>query len=244
MVFEELNFNTRTSTPDGGAPSDMGLSDSASEVKLELAGLVEKYKEGVLDILRNGFDFSCFNSTFTPAKVKANIQSIYAPIWEQIFIAIAMADTESAHEAAINQMVKCYEISRKYFDEILPVKRNWRSCSKKSIPLFGKFLDQFTPQYERVIESVEKNYSYTKETRQSSEVYKLPYGGQADIYSMEERVPYTVYTLKSRIIPVNADGSNPDSVDNNEPVSVQKKAGGWLLGVLVIGFLLNRKKKK
>jgi len=197
-------------------------------------------------VFANGFNLSCWNSTFTPSEVTQEVSKIHVPYFTKALEMASNSKSTEELEANFNVLLKAVDISYKMYAEYLPNGANWRSCSEEAIQIYTDIVTGAKTQTDILLENLMKKYNITVTTKTvpAEFTYTQAYTGQPDFTWSEKQHGNATY----RIIKFNErlEDSLPVQENVNEIGSTganQQQAGFGLFSMLVlagIGFGLYR----
>jgi len=193
-------------------------------------------------VFANGFNLSCWNSTFTPSEVAAEVQKIHVPFFERILAKASGSTSDQELVTNFNFLLKSVDISYDMYAVKLPAGANWRSCSKEAIQIYTDIVTGAKVQTDILLENLKKNVSVTETTASVPAKYTYPasltnYG--KDFTWSESQHGNATY----RIIKLNGSLFNEiqNTIDNalkdkNTPGVQQAGMSG--LGMLILGGVI------
>lgn len=193
-------------------------------------------------VFANGFNLSCWNSTFTPSGVSAEVSKIHVP-----FFTSALEDANNSSstlelENKFNYLLKAVDISYDMYANKMWNGANWRSCSKEAIQIYIDIVTGAKQQTDVLLDNLKKKYSISVTTKSVPAKFTYPkeYTGQTQDFTWsEEQHGNSTY----RIIKFNE--SIESSLQNGG--SNQQQAGfgiGSILLIAGIGFGIWKATKK
>lgn len=186
-------------------------------------------------VFANGFNLSCWNSTFTPSEVTEEVSRIHVPFFTSVLENASNSTGTEELEAYFNYLLKAVDISYKMYAEYLVNGANWRSCSQEAIQIYVDIVSGAKQQTDTLLDNLMKKYNITITTKSVPAAFTYPseLTGQPEDFSWSEaqhgNATYRIIKFNERI---------EDSLSRN-----QQQAGFGLISMLVlagIGFGLYR----
>ncbi|WP_228851547.1 hypothetical protein [Aegicerativicinus sediminis] len=115
---------------------------------------------GVGDILANGFDLSCWGSTYNPAEETKVLEEKIAPVIQEAFAKVQSSVTAEQLTVAINelsQLIHCGQLSYEFKIKA----NNWSKCTKKALQLGVDFHEPFKQKFSGLVAALRSNFNVT-----------------------------------------------------------------------------------
>ncbi|MFV9549657.1 hypothetical protein [Algibacter sp. PT7-4] len=186
-------------------------------------------------VFANGFNLSCWNSTFTPAKVADQVSKIHVPFFETAVGSVTNTTSTEELEKHLNFLLKAVDISYVMYAEYLPNGANWRSCSREAIQIYTDVVTGAKTQTDMMLKQIENEYDIeiTEHVAPAEFTYPQAYTGQKDYHKSEKQHGNATYRqVKFRNALESFLDTANDVVDGNK-----QKAGDGALGI-VLGLAL------
>lgn len=116
-------------------------------------------------VFANGFNLSCWNSTFTPAKTTEEAQTYLVPYFNNMLARANESQSTSELEFNLNELLKAIDISYVMFAEYLVNGANWRKCSKEAIEIYVGIVKGAKTQSEMLLKKIQETYNLTITTK-------------------------------------------------------------------------------
>lgn len=225
-------------------------------------------------VFANGFNLSCWNSTFTPSRVAAEVQSIHIPYFTAILGSASEARTTRQLVDRLNYLLKAVDICHVMYVDYLPNGANWRSCSREAIQIYTDLMSGVKAQTDNMINQIMQQYDARLNTRVVPAEYtfkKEISGAPEDFYWHEKThgqatireitffeniedslnpnpalqdIEVTDPVIIDPSQPVNTNGALPFNGQNQNQLNAGFGTTGWLLLSAVAGTLLYQNRNK
>lgn len=197
-------------------------------------------------IFANGFDLSCWGSTYTPSKVGAEVQTIHVPYFTNLLQLASNSKSTLEVETNFNRLLKAVDISYDMYGTKLKNGANWRGCSQKAIAIYIDVVNGAKAQADILLKNLQSKYniSVTTASVPSEFTYTQDLTGQPDLTRSEKqhgKSTYRIIKFNERIedsLPVaqTAQGDNPKQAGGN--------IGMILIAAAAVGGLVYTQTKK
>jgi len=187
-------------------------------------------------VFANGFNLSCWNSTFTPAKVSDEVSRIHVPFFTSLLEDANSSSSTLELESKFNYLLKAVDISFDMYANKMLNGANWRSCSKEAIQIYIDIVTGAKQQTEVLLANLKKkfNISISTNTVPAKFTYPKDYTGQPQDFTWSEvqhgNSTYRIIKFNERI---------EDSISLDGSSNGQQQAGfgiGLMLLIAGIGF--------
>lgn len=133
-------------------------------------------------VFANGFNLSCWNSTFTPAEVTEEVARIHVPFFTNAVKLASTAKTTKLLEYHLNFLLKAVDVSYTMYAEYLVNGANWRDCSKEAIDIYVNIVTGAKTQTDIMLTNLQSKYDITVTTQTIPAEYTYPseYTGAPD----------------------------------------------------------------
>jgi len=189
----------------GAASGGTGVIKGITSV---LSSLIPKdfFSKTFGSIFANGFNLSCWNSTFTPAKVTAEVQKIHVPFFETALMSVRNASSTKLIEEHFNYLLKAVDISFDMYANKMWNGANWRSCSKEAIQIYVDIVTAAKTQVDILLNQFKNKYGLIIKTATvpAEFIYPQAYTGHPDFKWSEKQHGNSTY----RIIKFNSNIEN------------------------------------
>ena len=215
-------------------------------------------------VFANGFNLSCWNSTFTPAKVQTELSKIQIPFFKKAFNNMAdSADKKLKNKyiSELNFLLKAVDICFDMYTKKLPNGANWRSCSREAINIYVDFMTSIKAALDYFVDQIEsvRGVTISQKTVPSTYTFLGSYinnGGQPFTWSEKQHgnATYRIINVPIGITlfekaegtlsddPNLGDSNNdPDNNNNGNTMTAPNnisQAGFGLIPTLLLGGLL------
>lgn len=196
-------------------------------------------------IFANGFELSCWNSTFTPQQTIQEIAAIQAPYFQGLFENIQSAHTVSQLQTRLNFLAKAVYVCRDMY-WFLRVNENWRKCSRLALDKFNELFYALVPAFESIVTSLSLNYIIT-ELRQEQTAASWTFEGYNHQWSENTTAMYPVFKVKAKqvvgfpndsIVDVPDSGDSTNGNPSPKPTAKESSFGGWFMASAIVETLL------
>lgn len=128
----------------GGGFSSEGSTSSSSNVEpeggglasitqaLDLSFLTNILNDTLFAVFQNGFDLSCWNSTFTPSSAQIVVQEVLQPYLLDAVNEVKLAQDSQQLQPALNELSRRSNLLGEIYKAVL-ANNDWRNCSKDSL---------------------------------------------------------------------------------------------------------------
>ncbi|WP_323027978.1 hypothetical protein [Gelidibacter japonicus] len=192
-------------------------------------------------VFANGFNLSCWGSTFTPSKVAAEVERIHVPYFTNVLAAASNSTTTEETERNFNQLLKAVDISYDMYGEKMRTGANWRGCSKEAIQIYIDIVTGAKAQTDILLKNLQSKYNITVTTATvpSEFTYTKEFTGQPD-HKWSERQngnsTYRIIKFNERIedkykpkVPTYPGSNNSDFQDHQDQTAQSGGGIGMLL---------------
>lgn len=204
-------------------------------------------------IFANGFNLSCWNSTFTPSKVGAEVQAIHVPYFTNILQLASNSKSTLEVETNFNRLLKAVDISFDMYATKLKNGANWRGCSQEAIQIYIDIVTGAKTQADILLKNLQSKYniSVTTASVPSEFTYTQDLTGQPDFKWSEKqhgKSTYRIIKFNERIedsLPVaqRPQGDKLEDEDNG-PKQAGGNIGMILIAAAAVGGLVYTQTKK
>ena len=260
-VANALNGTGRLNGPVIDPDPDTSPNPDSDEIAGFLDVLKNLFSSGFFgntfgNIFSNGMEFSCWNSTFTPAQTTQQVNQVHIPFVQTLFNNIRNANNEVKLKKALDVFDKTIANHNKFFwDE--RVGNNWEKCSRLALDVYTEYYRGIYPKIPTLISSLSGKFNITSTTATAKTVIPSVYDKQTG--PAGHTYTYRIYTVKIKdgVIPDTTNDEIPDVTipdttnndqqqDNNDDNSngnddrdIQKAGfGNVLFGGLLVGTAL------
>ena len=207
-------------------------------------------------IFSNGMEFSCWNSTFTPAQTTQQVNQVHIPFVQTLFNNIRNADNEVKLKKALDVFDKTIANHNKFFwDE--RVGNNWEKCSRLALDVYTEYYRGIYPKIPTLISSLSGKFDITSTSATAKTVIPSVYDKQTG--PAGHTYTYRIYTVKIKdgVIPDTTNdeipdvtipdtnnndqqqGNNDNTNDDKDDRDIQKAGfGNYIFGGLLVGTAL------
>lgn len=221
-------------------------------------------------IFANGFNLSCWNSTFTPAKVTAEVSKVHVPYFNNQLTAVRNSKTTAQLTSTLNALLRSVGICHTMYTKYLVNGANWEKCSQEAIDIYVQLMNGLKGQTDVMLDIIKSNYDITISTSApvpAQFVFPASMTNYGQDFSWSEaqwgNATYQTVVFNEDI---NSNPVNPSPIDNNNPTedtdnpidtdgviispnqpktaSFSYVAGGLLLAVALGTIAYNQKNKK
>ena len=222
--------------------------------KIKESGFISKTFGAVF---ANGFNLSCWNSTFTPAKVQTEISKVHQPFFEKVFQEVQDAfdqKNQSQFVSRLNFLIKAADISYDMYANKLPNGANWRSCSRQAINIYVEVVTAIKAGVDMYVEKLEaiQGITVSKQSVPSSYTYSSRYTKTGSDHTWSEaqhgKATYRTVNVSSSInvfqentgIEKTTGGGNNNNNNGNTMTAPNNtsQAGFGLIPMLLLGGVL------
>lgn len=116
-------------------------------------------------VFANGFNLSCWNSTFTPSGVAAIVQKVHVPYYTNLLNAANQATSTYDLQTKLNKLVKAVDITHKMYATYLKNGANWQSCSRQAIDIYIDIVEGVKAQTDMMIQNIQSEYNVSITTQ-------------------------------------------------------------------------------
>ncbi len=195
-------------------------------------------------IFANGFELTCWGSTFTPQQTTGEIAEIQAPYFQNLFQRLQEAVTVGVLNERLNFLGMAVFVCRDMY-WFLRVNENWRRCSRLALDQFNELFYALVPAFESIVSSLSFNY-IIREIRQETTAAAWVFEGYNHEWSENTTAVYPVFEVESKTIPSPTnpiDSSTPPVIVDgsgtpNLPEKKKSSAGLLLTATAIIGTLI------
>ncbi|MEM6697198.1 MAG: hypothetical protein AAF599_02290, partial [Bacteroidota bacterium] len=189
-------------------------------------------------IFANGFELTCWNSTFTPQQTSAEIAAIHAPYFQNLFQELQEATTIAQLNDRLNYLAMAVYICRDMY-WFLRVNENWRRCSRLALDQYNEVFYALIPAFESIVSSLSFTYTVTEISQEVTDAAWI-FEGYNHEWSENTTAIYPVFLVESdtEIHPVHP--TNPivsDGSNSPRPIT-RKSSAGLLLAAAVVGTVI------
>lgn len=197
-------------------------------------------------IFANGFELTCWNSTFTPQATAGEIAEIQAPYFQNLFQGLQSATTVGVLNERLNFLAMAVFVCRDMY-WFLRVNENWRRCSRLALDQYNELFYALVPAFESIVSSLEFTY-YITEIRQETTAAAWVFEGYDHEWSENTTATYPVFNVESKTSTSPTQPTNPSTspviTDGsgvpNLPEKKKSSTGLLLTATAVIGTLIAR----
>ena len=170
-------------------------------------------------IFANGFELTCWNSTFTPQQTTAEIAEIQAPYFQNLFQELQTATTVNALNNRLNYLAMAVYVCRDMY-WYLRVNENWRRCSRLALDQFNEVFYALIPAFESIVSSLGYTYKITEIAQETTDAAWI-FEGYNHEWSENTTAVYPVFLVESKT------STNPNQpTDPTNPISTPVVTGG------------------
>jgi len=195
-------------------------------------------------IFANGFELTCWNSTFTPQQTTAEISAIHAPYFQNLFQELQQATTVSQLNDRLNYLAMAVYVCRDMY-WFLRVNENWRRCSRLALDQYNEIFYALIPAFEAIVSSLSLSYIIT-EIRQETTDAAWIFEGYNHQWSENTTATYPVFLVASKTTtdPIQPVDAVPlptvvDGTDSPTPIAKKKSnAGLWIAATAIVGTIV------
>lgn len=259
-----------------GLGTAQGEDSEDSSFLNTIAGLIPSgfFGDTFGSVFANGFNLSCWNSTFTPSKVAQEVQQIHIPFFENQLQKASTAKSTRILEFVFNYLLRAVDISHAMYVDYLPNGANWRSCSRQAIDIYVGVMQGVKVQTDILLKRLTDQYDITVSTQTAPArfIYPAVETGHTEDFSWSEEqhgnATYRVIKFNENIEdslnpnpalqdikvtdpvvidpsqPVNTNGALPFNGQNQNQLNAGFGTTGWLLLSAVAGTLLYQNRNK
>ncbi len=106
-------------------------------------------------VFANGFDLTCWNASWPPDKVKADIQKYHKPYYTYLANAIGSATTIASQEAAVNQFIRDVYIMQAHYKHMVVNGSKFAACTLKGFKIWLSFMDALKTKADEIVSSLQ-----------------------------------------------------------------------------------------
>jgi hypothetical protein len=177
------------------APVAVGLVPKAAAFLAKFGGVISKiipknlFSQTFGSVFANGFNLSCWNSTFTPSKVAAEVAKIHVPFFETAVASVSNTTSTDELEKHLNYLLKAVDVTYTMYAEYMINGANWRSCSKEAINIYVDIVTGAKAQTDMMLKQLQNEYNITITTATTPAEFTFPeaYTGQPDFTWSEKQ---------------------------------------------------------
>jgi hypothetical protein len=193
-------------------------------------------------IFANGFELTCWNSTFTPQQTTAEIAAIHAPYFQNLFEEVQHANGVTQLNDRLNYLAMAVYVCRDMY-WYLRVNENWRRCSRLALDQYNEIFYALIPAFESIVTSLSLTYNITEVAQETTDAAWI-FEGYNHEWSENTTAIYPVFLVESRnttspttptLPPIVTDGSTNIPT---APKESKSSAGIVLAATAIVGTLM------
>tara|TARA_R110002050_G_scaffold57866_7_gene130292 strand:- start:88456 stop:89466 length:1011 start_codon:yes stop_codon:yes gene_type:complete len=182
---------------DGLSEGEMEIVDAAFVAAGAEPGfgkaIVSLIPKGLLDstfgaVFANGFNLSCWNSTFLPSKVTEEVSLIHAPFFTKVLEVVGSSINTQELEDNFNYLLRAVYTSYDMYANKMWNGANWKSCSKEAIQIYIDIVGGAKTQTDILLDKLKGQYNISISTKSVPAQFTYPkeFTGQAEDFSWSE----------------------------------------------------------
>lgn len=195
-------------------------------------------------IFANGFELTCWNSTFTPQQTTAEIAEIQAPYFQNLFqeLQAATSSTVRVLNDRLNYLAMAVYVCRDMY-WYLRVNENWRRCSRLALDQYNEIFYALIPAFESIVTSLGYTYNITEIAQETTDAAWI-FEGYNHEWSENTTAVYPVFLVESKTSTNPTQPTDPTPVVTGgsdvpkPPIKKKSNTGLLLAATAVVGTLL------
>jgi len=218
-------------------------------------------------VFANGFNLSCWNSTYTPAKVAQHVQEVHVPFYEMAISSVTNTTNTKDLETHLNYLLKAVDTTYIMYAKYMVNGANWRACSKEAIQIYVDIVTGAKVQTDMMLKQLEKEYDIqiTENIGEAKFTFPQAYTGAPDFSKSETqhgKAKYRQVKFKTRFEDLLQDDPTPieevpgavstfvdaegytnyvdgaGNVVKTEKIQKPQKAGFGIFGALIVAGIV------
>lgn len=169
--YPNCPWGTSSTNNDGGVSGGTDSGGMGGGTKLALAagmiatqnyiGAILVYAGDIMDIIQNGFMFSCWNSTFTPSRAITHCEDHLQRYVADAIIQLDSAGTLEEKTNALNQLMYRGHMIGEIWELVLD-NNNWQNCSQTALQeVYIPYCAKLKALSLQILEETKRDYTVT-----------------------------------------------------------------------------------
>lgn len=198
-------------------------------------------------VFANGFNLSCWNSTYTPAKVTEHVSLVHVPFFQAARDHIIASTNTQELQDRLNYLLKAVDTSYIMYAKYMINGANWRKCSKEAIQIYIDIVAGAKIQVDMQLKQIEKDYDVKVTTVVGDAKFTYPqaYTGQPDHTRDETKHGKAEYRQVEFLTPVEDrfEADREKALENLEDLITYKDSAGYTNYMTKEGAVVLRSKE-
>ena len=217
---------------------DTGVSAGSEAIGVDLLAISNSIEmvlgfnpiSGISAIISNGFDLSCWNTSYTPQDVSKMIKEKNNPYVTKLLTAISTSQNAMELQVNLNIYSKDIHNNFKFYSDLVS-GFNWSSCSKKALTLFISYYKKLIDNLAQLETQLNQHYKFSATMENGKTIF--PQGGV--YWSNQSSFDDKDYQWKKYSVAYQSSSSSSSTFSSS---TNQNKGGSSLLPLGLLSLLL------